>query len=335
MVGLRLLLLASAAARRLEDDADFALYDRFLRSFRSSPAERRQLNSYSEERFGHFKATLRDIEQRRARDPGASYDINQFSDLSEDEFLSQWTSGPGPWNETLARHKAEGFNAIDPQLLNRTHRLEMVRRLSGSHSTTIDWRFHMGGKVSRTKNQGGCGSCWAFAAIQQMESDHAIANGNILTLSAQQITSCTYEPSRSGCNGGWPKDGIESAIRMGGIMLEADYPYTGRSPPCAYDSEKAVTQPIAAWHTQGPETPMIARIFTSPMTIAIDAGAYKSYSGGIMGCNAGGRSINHAIQAVGYNGDENYWVVRNSWGASWGMGGYAMQVPRGVPSDTL
>lgn len=240
-----------------QDSNDFRLYLKFLRNHRSHE-ERRRMGSYSRRRFEVFRSTLRDIEDRRERDPGASYDINKFSDLSDDEFYSQWTSGHQHWNETIAEFVAAGNNGIDPQLQNDTRRRELLRSLS--EVKVIDWRFHMGGKVSATKNQGGCGSCWAFAAIQQMESDHAIANGQVVTLSSQQITSCTYEPGRSGCNGGWPRDGISSAIKLGGLMLEKDYPYTGRSPPCEFDIEKAVTQPIALWHTKGPETPMIERI---------------------------------------------------------------------------
>ena len=111
----------------------------------------------------------------------------------------------------------------------------------------MDWRYHVGGKVTRTKNQGGCGSCWAFAAIQQMESDHAITNGEVVELSSQQITSCTYEPARDGCNGGRAEQAIPAAIRRGGLMLASDYPYVGRSTPCAFDIDKTVATPVAMW----------------------------------------------------------------------------------------
>ena len=175
------------------------------------------------------------------------------------------------------------------------------------------------------KNQGSCGSCWAFAAVQQLESDHAITNGRVATLSAQQITSCTYEPSRSGCNGGRAEQAIPAAIKMGGVMSSRDYPYVGSSPPCKYDPEKAVTRPIGIWQTSGSEGPMLEKIRLSPMTVAVDAGAYSGYKSGIIGCNAGGKSINHAVQAVGYNAEQNFWIIRNSWGRGWGMGGFAFQ----------
>lgn len=73
------------------------------------------------------------------------------------------------------------------------------------------------------------------------------------------------------------------------------------------------------------EIEMATRLLESPLVVTIDAGAYKSYLGGVMGCSAGGKNINHAVQIVGFNdeGPQPYWVVRNSWGPAWGMSGYA------------
>lgn len=84
-----------------------------------------------------------------------------------------------------------------------------------------------------------------------MESDHAILNGQIVELSAQQLLSCTYRPSRGGCRGGRPEEAIQAAVERGGLMLEQDYPYTASSPPCQYDAKKAVAQPVSLWYSQG------------------------------------------------------------------------------------
>lgn len=301
MATLRLILLGvlvRSSGATLANDPDYPKYERFLRKFRPAQAERRRMNSNSAERFAIFKRALRDLETQRKRDPNARYSINAFSDLSEAEFLAQWTGH----TQNVSAHSRVHAHADD---INATHR----RRAQGQ-ATTIDWRFNQGGRVTLVKNQGGCGSCWAFAAIQQLESDHAIANGHLLVLSAQQLTSCTYAPSRNGCNGGRAEQAITAAIQRGGIMLESEYPYTGRSPPCAFSAERSVTRPVSMWSSSGSETPMIERIFTSPITVAIDAGAYRFYSGGVMGCNAGGRNVNHAVQAVGYNGEQpgqEYW----------------------------
>lgn len=79
-------------------------------------------------------------------------------------------------------------------------------------------------------------------------------------LSAQQITSCTYEAGRDGCNGGRAEAAIPSAVRMGGVMASRDYPYVGSSTPCAFDIDKAVTRPLSMWQSSGSEAPMIERI---------------------------------------------------------------------------
>ena len=213
-------------------------------------------------------------------------------------------------------------------------------------------------QITNVKNQGTCGSCWAFAAIAQLEADHAIRNGKVEVLSAQQITSCTYEASRSGCNGGRAEQAIPMAIKMGGVQYAKDYPYTGGSPPCAYNADKSATKPVGVWMCPmsgcGTEDIMLEKIQNGPMAVALDAGAYSGYRGGVIGCNGGGKSINHAVQAVGYNAEGNYWIIRNSWcahyrpaicvalplshtlacvcalppklrGRSWGMNGFAFQ----------
>ena len=172
----------------LADDPDFPAYLKFLQQWRSH-AERRRMNSHSRERFEIFKATLRDIEYRSAHDT-ATYGVNMFSDLTDEEFESQWTSGRQHWNKSIARDLAAGYTGFDPALSNHTHRRMLERRRQqGGDERVIDWRFKDGGKVTKTKNQGGCGSCWAFAAIEQLESDHAIANN--------QVDSCPPPPRRA------------------------------------------------------------------------------------------------------------------------------------------
>lgn len=155
-----LFALAISAAEHwstpLAADPDFAKYLRFLTEYRSHD-DKRRMNSHSRERFEIFKATLRDTEYRNQHDT-AEYGINMFSDLTDDEFLSQWTSGHHHWNASIAKDLARGYTGFDPRLQNATHRRMLMRRLQTStDDTVIDWRFKDGGKVTRTKNQGGCG----------------------------------------------------------------------------------------------------------------------------------------------------------------------------------
>lgn len=145
-----LVLLATlpSVAAATDDDPDWPEYARFLQRFRPHADERRRLNSHSAARFATFKANLRRLEVQRVRDPGASYGINMFTDLTPAEFESTYVSGVRHWNESVARRRAAGETGITPGLhSNATYR----RQLSGG---TVDWRYHMGGKISNVKNQG-------------------------------------------------------------------------------------------------------------------------------------------------------------------------------------
>ena len=129
--------------RRLDEaDPDYPRYERFLASFRPSHDERRRLNSFSSERFHIFKANLRKYEEQQRRDPGASYGVTMFSDLSESEFESMYVSGRQHWNVSLADRLARGETGVSHAVRsNYSYR----RQLSGG---TIDWRYHLGGRVS-------------------------------------------------------------------------------------------------------------------------------------------------------------------------------------------
>ena len=168
-------------------------------------------------------------------------------------------------------------------------------------------------QITNVKNQGGCGSCWAFAAIAQLEADHAIQNGKVEVLSAQQLTSCTYEASRSGCNGGRAEQAVPMAIRMGGIQYAKDYPYTGGSPPCKYDGDKSATRPVGVWMCPmsgcGTEDIMLEKIQKGPMAVALDAGAYSGYKGGVIGCDgkhAATKPRNHATMQPRNSSDVHF-----------------------------
>jgi cathepsin L len=193
---------------------------------------------------------------------------------------------------------------------------------------SIDWRDH--GVVTPPKDQGGCGSCWAFSAAQSLESHLAIATGNLVALSPQQIVSCAPNPDHCGGSGGC--DGSTQPLAFNytetaGITTEASYPYAGRTGTC--DTSKITPVGHNSGYVELPENNYTALMDAvanqGPIAISIAAGGFhfQFYGGGILK-NCNDFVMDHAVQLVGYGSEsgQDYWLVRNSWGASWGESGY-------------
>jgi len=191
-----------------------------------------------------------------------------------------------------------------------------------------DWRDE-DGVVSDVKDQGGCGSCWAFSAVETLESHLAIATGSSPKLSPQQIVSCSPNPQHCGGTGGC--DGSTQPLafdytKTAGITTESSYPYRGSTGTC--DSSKI--KPVAyndgyAQLTTNNYTELVTAAGTKgPIAISIAASGFKFqfYGGGVLS-NCNDYVMDHAVQLVGYGTDsgKDYWLVRNSWG-SWGESGY-------------
>jgi cathepsin L len=195
--------------------------------------------------------------------------------------------------------------------------------------TSVDWRDH--GVVTKVKNQGGCGSCWAFASTETVESAVAIATGGQPpVLSPQELVSCAPNPDPCGGTGGCQGSTEPLAfkyVQEVGMTTEAIYPYEGRTGTC--DKSKVSQAKVhISGYTQLPTNqygPLMQAVATKgPIAISVDA-SWGGYETGVY-TGACGTTIDHAVQLVGYGTDSNsghdYWLVRNSWGASWGEKGY-------------
>jgi len=194
---------------------------------------------------------------------------------------------------------------------------------------SVDWRTK--GIVSPVKNQGGCGSCWAFAGVEAIETSIAQETGKILALSCQNVVSCALNPHHCGGTGGC--GGATADIAYGyvadrGIASEAAYPYRAQTGVC--NEAIAKTAKIKGF-VKIPEnnyTQLVTALANvAPLAVNVDANAWSSYSSGVFtGCQFRDIDINHVVQVVGYGTDaaraKDYWIVRNSWGTVWGEKGY-------------
>ena len=258
-------------------------------------------------RFGVFLKTLRNIEQI-ASDKSLTYTVglNQFSDLTEEEFLAKYT----------------GYT---PSTENREV-VEDPRPRTQITNDNVDWRKV--GAVTPIKNQGNCASAYAFSVVAAIESVWKIAGNPLDPFSEQQVIDCSNSFGNNGCSGGLMTNAFRYLTRgVKGIESSSDYPYFGIQKPCFYQENK-VKGIIRSYATIAANdcNSLLHALTNHPVSVAIAANAIQFYTSGIFNNPRCGTQLNHAVTAIGYGLDPNtkseYWLVRNSWGISWGEAGY-------------
>ncbi|KAK8880483.1 hypothetical protein M9Y10_003159 [Tritrichomonas musculus] len=210
-------------------------------------------------------------------------------------------------------------------------KLSRPKFASKPKSASIDWRIR--GVVNPIKDQGQCGSCWAFSAIQTVESIDCISNGSLLSLSEQSLVDCCF--ACFGCSGGNPYLAISYIVeKQGGkFNLETDYPYTGVLGNCHFDEYKKYGSVSGYLSIATDDEDDLAEKVENngPTSVSIDASSwsFQLYESGIYDDNKCNKeAINHSIGCVGFGveGDTKYWIIRNSWGTSWGEEGYMRMI---------
>jgi cathepsin F len=196
----------------------------------------------------------------------------------------------------------------------------------GEAPENFDWRER--GMVTRVKDQGMCGSCWAFSAIGNIESRYAIKTHGFREFSEQQLVDCDVGGEDQGCNGGL-MDQAYKYLQTAGVMGEADYSYTGHDDKCKYDATMVRAKITGQSAAPKDESQIRQLLFENgPYAIAINATPLQFYFWGIFDpyfdfiCNP--QELNHGVLLVGYGIDRGYpyWIVKNSWGSHWGERGY-------------
>ncbi|XP_064114539.1 procathepsin L-like isoform X1 [Macrobrachium nipponense] len=243
--------------------------------------------------------------------------MNKYGDMLHHEFVNMMngfranTSGAG----YKANRGFQGAHFVEPPE-------DVVMPKS------VDWREK--GAVTEVKDQGSCGSCWAFSATGALEGQHYRQTGDLVSLSEQNLVDCSSKFGNNGCNGGLMDNAFQYIKVNGGIDTEKSYPYEAEDEPCRYNPANAGADDRGFVDVrEGNENALKKAIATiGPVSVAIDASqdSFQFYQHGVYSdpdCSA--ENLDHGVLAVGYGTTEDgqdYWLVKNSWSKSWGDQGY-------------
>jgi len=265
-------------------------------------------------RYGIFKANRAFIEQHNAMDKGFKLALNKFADLTHKEYSAMLGLQRGPKREA-------------PLHVNKI-----------TLPSSVNWVTQ--GAVNPPKDQGQCGSCWTFSARAAMETAWYLRSGTLYSLSEQLCLDCVNSGQNDCSTGGEMHDCYLQVITFGQDETEAAYPYTATSTGvCHFDRAKSIATPFTSYvqavncTNSGStyycnEDDLKAAAAATVVSVAIDASqqTFQFYSSGVYyepNCNSCD-NLDHGVAVAGY-GTENgkdYWYVRNSWGADWGLQGY-------------
>ena len=288
----------------LDENDEWKQFSNFQERFSKRYENLQELES----RFQTFRSNLKNIilhnlDYRQNFTMG----INQFTDLTPEEFKAKYVGG---LKTEVGSYGCKSFSSD-----------------AVGAPASIDWRTN--GAVTSVKDQGQCGSCWTFSATGAIEGAWAVSKGQLIDLSEEQLVECAtgMQYGSHGCSGGQMEGAFKYVIEHGQCALSA-YPYTsgnGQSGSCQS------CQPVAHVSSCSDVNPndqisLKAAVAQQPVAIAIEADTryFQSYSSGVLTSSSCGTTLDHGVLIVGY-GTENgidYWNVKNSWGTSWGIGGY-------------
>jgi len=299
------------------------LFEEFINDnnvFFASEAERLQ-------KFETFKNNIDDIKDLNNKYPGTRFGLNKFALLSKEEFKKQYLTSINPLKSESA--------PVAP-LYSEDQLLDIPDE--------FDWRDNKPAVVTPVKDQGMCGSCWAFSTTGNVEGQWALAGNNLVSLSEQNLVDCDHhcttfeneEACDAGCDGGLPPNAYMYIMENGGINTEKGYPYQGSDNTCRFKTSD-IGAKVHNWTFVSDDEAQIAKYLVDhgPLSVAVDATVWQFYVGGVLYIPCGSE-LDHAVLITGYGVETNiffqkmpYWTVKNSWGTWWGSSGY-IYVQRGT-----
>eukprot|EP00249_Psilotum_nudum_P025736 c30576_g1_i1 orf=147-1082(+) len=284
------------STKALHSEGLSTLYETWLK-------ENNKTYSSSEEkrkRFDVFKFNLNFINEHNQKNTTYWLGLNKFADLSQEEFKQIYFGTVPYWFREMKRRHSKSPIQEDEDLQEVPN--------------SMDWRAK--GSVTQVKDQGACGSCWAFSTIAAVEGIHQINTGELIVLSEQQLVDCDRRFNQ-GCNGGLMDYAFEFIVENGGIDTEDNYPYTGYQSNCNATKKTAYQVTIDGYRDvpSNNEKALLKSVTQQPVSVAIQASCpqFQFYAGGILNDSCG-TDLDHAVTIVGYGGSKGkqYWIVKNS-----------------------
>lgn len=253
---------------------------------------------------------------KRFRNGEVSFEMemNHFGDLLHHEFVKTVNG----YKHNLRRVMGDENDAVT-----------YIAPFNVTAPDTIDWRTQ--GAVTEVKNQGQCGSCWAFSSTGALEGQHFRSTGKLVSLSEQNLVDCSTKYGNNGCEGGLMDNAFTYVKDNKGIDTEKSYPYEAQDDKCRYNPKQSgATDKGFVDIPEGDEAKLKLAVATvGPVAVAIDAGheSFQFYKRGVYyekQCGNQPDELDHGVLVVGYGTEsgKDYWLVKNSWGKSWGLEGY-------------